>query len=182
MIGFFLTAPQRPSSSLSSIVPGAMPKPLRELTELGCIGRRGGQCRAEFSAWDSGRELRFEGPYRDDEDVARAAGERMARTEALQAMESQSIFLKSEAANEAGGIEMAGFEHRARVRCLDHSAELRVIKGPCRLDARRAQADLERIRAAAAISQGKPQRLPMSRMHPSGTAADATGGRNTRHK
>ncbi len=49
---------------------GAMPKPLREPTELGCIGRRGGQFRAEFSAWDSGRELRFEGPYRDDEDFA----------------------------------------------------------------------------------------------------------------
>ena len=134
-----------------------MPLPLREPTELGCIGRRGGQCRAEFRASDSGRELRFEGPYRDDEDVAqddlltiRAAGERMARTEALQAMESQSIFMKSEAANEAGGIQMKGFEHRARMRCLDHSGGLRVIQGPCRLDARRAQADLERIRAAAA--------------------------------
>ena len=80
-----------------------MPLPLREPTELGCIGRRGGQCRAEFRASDSGRELRFEGPYRDDEDVAqddlltiRAAGERMARTEALQAMESQSIRFWSE--------------------------------------------------------------------------------------
>ena len=89
-----------------------MPKPLREPAELGCIGRRGEQYRAEFTAWDSGRELRFKGPCRDNEEFAqddlltiRAAGERMTRTEALQAMEAQSIFLKNEAKGESGGLD-----------------------------------------------------------------------------
>ena len=124
-----------------------MPKPLREPAELGCIGRRGGQCRAEFRAWDAGRELRFEGPYRDSEEFAqddlltiRAAGERMTRTEALQAMEAQSIFLKNEAKGESGFVDRKENQYRASVDYRDDDGHLKHIRGPVRHNERRPRA------------------------------------------
>ena len=115
-----------------------MPKRVRELVELGCIGRRGGQCRAEFSASDSGHELRFKGPYRANEELAqddlltiRAAGERMTGTEALQAMEAQSILLKNEAKGELGCIGRRGGQYRAEFKAWDSGHELR-FEGPYR--------------------------------------------------
>ena len=135
-----------------------MPQPLREPTELGYIGKRDGQSRAEFKVRDSGRELRFEGPYRDSEELAHddrltiraAASKTMTRTDALQAMELQAEHLKKEAKAEEGGLQAADAQYRARVRYIDSSGKRRATLGPVRHTERRAQADLESMRKEAA--------------------------------
>jgi hypothetical protein len=137
----------------------------REPAELGHCGHRDGQSRAEFKVRDSGRELRFKGPYHDREELAQddlltiraAATKRMTRAEALQAMELQAIHLKNEATGEDGGLHAKGSQHQARVQYTDSSGARKDMYGPVRHDARRAQADLETIRAAAASKPARPE-------------------------
>jgi hypothetical protein len=142
-----------------------MPQPLREPAELGSCSHRDGQSRAQFKVRDSGRELHFEGPYRDSEELAQddlltiraAATKSMTRAVALQAMELQAIHLKNEAKGEDGGLHVKGNQHQARVQYTDSSGARKDLYGPVRHDARRAQADLETIRAAAASKPARPE-------------------------
>ena len=64
-------------------------------------------------------------------------------------MEAAAKRLKADTAAEVGGVKRVGDEYRARVRYATTSGELREVQGPCRLDDRRTQADLEAMRAAA---------------------------------
>ena len=137
----------------------AMPPPLRDPVELGNARTREGRSRAEFYIRDLGGVVRFEGPWRSDEQRAkgdlstiRAAGaSKTERSAAVQAMEQEADRLKDEAKTEAseGGIETVKGGHRARVQYTDSSGSQKKIRGPPRHDERRAQADLETIRAAA---------------------------------
>jgi hypothetical protein len=81
----------------------------------------------------------------------------MTRAEALQAMELQAIHLKNEAKSEDGGLHAKGNQHQARVQYTDSSGARKDMYGPVRHDARRAQADLETIRAAAASKPARPE-------------------------
>jgi hypothetical protein len=67
-------------------------------------------------------------------------------------MEQEADRLKDETKTEAseGGIETVTGGHRARVQYNDSSGSQKQFRGPPRHDERRAQADLEAIRAAAA--------------------------------
>ena len=58
--------------------------------------------------------------------------------------------VKEAAAAEAGGVVEIDGEHRARLQYTDCARNSCEIKGPRRHDERRAQADLEAMRAAAA--------------------------------
>jgi hypothetical protein len=102
----------------------------------------------------------FEGPWRSDEQSAKgdlstiraAAASKTERSAAIQAMEQEADRLKDEAKTEAseGGIETVKGGHRARVRYTDSSGSQKQFRGPPRHDERRARADLEAMRAAAA--------------------------------
>ena len=155
--------------ALRSALLCAMPRALQEPTKLGCVCSHDGRHRAEFEAEDSGRKVRFKGPWRDSEDVAqddlltiRTAGSAMkTRTEALQLMEFQADHLKADAIREAngiredGGIGMKQDQYRARVQFVDSNGVHREKYGPARHNERRAQADLEWMRKEAG---GKPSR------------------------
>ena len=65
-------------------------------------------------------------------------------------MEAAAKRLKGASAAEGGRVETVGDEYRARVRYANTSGGHSQIYGPCRADARRAQADLESMRAKAA--------------------------------
>jgi hypothetical protein len=67
-------------------------------------------------------------------------------------MEDEADRIKDEAktGHEQGGVQAIRGEHRARVKYTDSNGAQSEIYGPCRNDQRRAQADLEAIRAAAA--------------------------------
>ena len=67
---------------------------------------------------------------------------------ALQAMKKAADRLKAETDRAAGSIAMADGEYRARFQFKDGEGSSREIYGPCRWDERRAQADLEAIKAA----------------------------------
>ena len=173
-----------------------MPQPLQEPAKLGHIGRSRGQSRAKFRARDSVREWRFEGPWRDTDEAAHddlltiraAATEPRTRSEALQAMEFQSIHLKNEARIEDGWTEAKGDQHRAVVSYTDDNGVRRVKTGPVRHDERRAQADLETMRAAAVSNSSRAERFEAQSKEASALqktsvfeAQVSTGSRNLIH-
>ena len=135
----------------------------RTFAELGFAADRDGSYRAEFSIREGQQIRHIRGPGRSNKQralgdlniIRAAAPEGASRADGFQAMEAAAKRLKDVAAAEAGGLEKVGDEHRARVQYLTTSGERRVIQGPRRHDERRAQADLEAMRAAA---QNQPSR------------------------
>ncbi len=69
-------------------------------------------------------------------------------------MQQKADRLKAEGKTEVGRVELCGNENRAHFQYIQGGVQ-RDIRGPRRHDERRAQADIEVIRAAAA---GKPTR------------------------
>ena len=65
-------------------------------------------------------------------------------------MQAAAKRLKGAAAADAGGVVEVDGEHRARVQYTDNARKSCEIIGPRRDDGRRAQADLEAMRVAAA--------------------------------
>ena len=135
-----------------------MPPPPRSPTNLGKVINRQGSFRAEAFARDLGSAKHIQGPRRGSqkralEDLSiihAAAAEHTTRMGALQAMQQAAARLKVSAVAEAGGVVAVDGEYRARIQYADNAGLPKEIKAPRRYDARRAQADLERIRAAGA--------------------------------
>ena len=74
-------------------------------------------------------------------------------------MELQSIHLKNEAKVDDGWTETMGNQHRAAVSYTGDDGVKRVKKGPVRRDERRAQADLEMMRATVASNSSRAERF-----------------------
>ena len=140
-----------------------MPPPPRSLTNLGKVINEQGSFRADAFARDLGSAAHIRGPRRGSQKrafedlliIRAAAAEHTTRMGALQAMQQAAARLKESAVAEAGGIAVVDGEYRARIKYTDNSGLPKEIKAPRRCNERRAQADLERIRAAGA---GKPTR------------------------
>ena len=119
----------------------------RPFAELGFVAEVGGSYRADLNSHD-GQKIR--GPRRGnklralgDLNVIRAAAaESESRADGFEAMEAAAKRLKADTAAEAGGVEKVGDEYRARVQCATSPGEPLQIRGPCRLDDRRARADV----------------------------------------
>ena len=130
----------------------------RPFAELGSVAELAGSYRADFNIREEEKIRHILGPRRGNKQralddlraIRTAAAEHTTRTDGLEAMQAAAERLKGAAATETGGIEVVGDEHRARVRHADSSGETHQIQGPLRRDGRRAQADLEAMRAAAA--------------------------------
>ena len=132
----------------------------RTFAELGSVVTRDGSHRARFNIREEHLVRQIEGPRRGNEQralgdlniIRAAAPENANRAAGFEAMEAAAKRLKADTAAEVGGVETVGDEYRARVRVqyATASGEPCQIQGPCRLDDRRAQADLEAMRAAAA--------------------------------
>ena len=132
--------------------------------EAGGIFAAGDANRARIQYTDNnGSPKEIYGPRRYNERHAQADLERIraagagkpTRETSLEAMAKEAQLLQEHATFEveAGGIIAVGDVHRARIQYTDNAGSPKDIYGPRRYNERRAQADLERIRAAGA---GKP--------------------------
>jgi len=130
----------------------------RTFAELGFVAELAGTYRADFNIREEEKIRHIRGPRRgsqqralDDLSLIRtAAAEHTSRADGLEAMQAAAKRLKEAAAAEAGGVVEIDGEHRARLQYTDCARNSCEIKGPRRHDERRAQADLESMRAAAA--------------------------------
>ena len=147
-----------------------MPPPKAHPAQLGYVANNQGNYRAQVNARDVGFAKLITGPYHgtkqrafeDLQSIQAAAVEHTTRIGALQAMQQKADRLKAEGKAEVGRVELCGNENRAHFRYIQGGVQ-RDIRGPRRHDERRAQADIEVIRAAAA---GKPTRAEqLAAMH-----------------
>jgi hypothetical protein len=141
--------------------------PKRKLDELGGVVASSGAYRARVHFLDAARSRNIYGPRRGSEQQAlddllkirTAAAAHSSRADGLQAMLLAAERLKEAAATDAGGVDEVDGEHRARVRYADSAGNQRQIKGPRRHDERRAQTDLEALRAASVDKPTRAERL-----------------------
>ena len=165
----------RQAFPLPVVAPLAMPLRKVHPAQLGGVASNQGKYRAQITARDFGLAKLISGPYHstkqrafvDLQSIQAAAAEHTTRVGALQAMkqeadrlkeeavaEREADRLKEEASAEDGGVELCREGYRSRFRHIEGGVN-HLFQGPRRHDARRAQADIEVIRAAAA---GKPTR------------------------
>ena len=148
----------------------AMAPKKRTFAELGFVAELAGTYRADFNIREEEKIRHILGPRRGSQQralddlilIRTAAAEHTSRADGLEAMQAAAKRLKEAAAAEAGGVvkeaaaaEAGGVveidgEHRARLQYTDCARNSCEIIGPRRHDERRAQADLESMRAAAA--------------------------------
>ena len=135
-----------------------MPPPPRNPSELGNVVNYQGEYCAEIFARVLGSLKHFRGPRRGDDKkrafkdllaIQAVAADHTTRMGAIQAMKREADRLKEEAQAEAGKVEACGNGRRAHIQYIEGGVK-RNIQGPRRYDERRAQADIEGIRAAGA--------------------------------
>ena len=166
-----------------------MPPPVRDPSDLGNVVNNQGDYRAELFIRELGSAKQIRGPRRGQDKkrafedlvaIRNAAVDQPTRLAALQAMSRMAAQLREEAGADsragAGSIYAVDGGHRARIKYTDDGD--REIKGPRRCNERRATADLEKMRAAAASKTTRRERFEAMQQEAKRlqTEADATPG------
>ena len=139
-----------------------MPRTKTHPSQLGKVVNIDNKFCARFRPRDFGQARDFTGPSHDNEKRAtedltaiRSAGaEHATRMGALEAMREEAKRLKDRSRSENAGLEFRGNEVRARVQYSENGVRHN-IRGPSRIEERRARADLDAITAAG---ENKPTR------------------------
>ena len=125
--------------------------------EVGMIDRDGNSFRARVQFREQGALRHIPGPWRPEEEAAkadlyamRAAANGMSREDGFAAMKVEADRLKAgKVPNEQGSVKPLGKSFAALIRWTDDEGEERRAYGPRRVEKRRAEQDLECMREAS---------------------------------